>query len=101
MYLVVFRSRKRKDIDAEAYAADSAQMAKLARAQPGFISFKSFEAEDGETVAISEWSSEAAMHAWASHPEHDVIRKRGWDNYYEEYTLYSCNGPRVHHFDRS
>ena len=35
----------------------------LARAQPGFLSFKSYESEDGEFVAISEWASEAAVHA--------------------------------------
>jgi heme-degrading monooxygenase HmoA len=100
MFLVVFRSRKRADIDSAAYAADDARMEAMARAQPGFLSFKSFESEDGETVAISEWASEAAMHAWGSHPEHTAIQQRGRSEYYQEYTLF-VSEPEIRRFDRS
>jgi len=57
-------------------------------------------ADDGEIVAVSEWSSEAAVHAWGSHPEHAVIQLRGRAEYYQDYTLFACNGPRVHRFER-
>lgn len=60
MYLVVFRNRKRDDIDPAAYADDAAAMERLAQAQPGYLSFKSYVAEDGEVVALSEWTDEAA-----------------------------------------
>ena len=100
MFLVVFRNRKRVGIDAAAYAADAERMEAMARAQPGFLSFKSYQAEDGEIVAISEWASEAAVHAWGSHPEHAVIQQRGRDEYYEEYTLFACGDPSVHQFGR-
>ncbi|MCB2060771.1 MAG: antibiotic biosynthesis monooxygenase [Novosphingobium sp.] len=100
MYLVVFRNRKRPGIDAEAYAADAERMEALARAQPGFLSFKSYESEDGEFVAISEWASEAAVHAWGAHPEHSAIRQRGRSEYYQDYTLFSCAEPRVQRYDR-
>ena len=100
MFLVVFRNRKRAGIDAAAYAADAERMEVLASTQPGFLSFKSYQAEDGEVVAISEWASEAAVHAWGSHPEHAVIQQRGRGEYYEEYTLFSCVEPRVHQFER-
>ena len=101
MYLVVFRNRKHTDIDADAYAADAERMEALARMQPGFLSFKSYEAEDGEVVAISEWASEAAVHAWGSHPEHTAIQQRGRSEYYEEFTLFSCIEPSVHQFART
>jgi heme-degrading monooxygenase HmoA len=101
MFLVIFRNRKRSDIDAKAYAADAARMEALARTQPGFLSFKSFTADDHEVVAISEWSSEAAVHAWGSHPEHAAIQQRGRAKYYEDYTLLACDRPRAHHFDRN
>ena len=101
MFLVVFRNRKRRDIDAAAYAADAARMERLARSQPGFLSFKSYTAEDGEVVAVSEWSSEAAVHAWGTHPEHAAIQQRGREQYYRDYTVYSCSGPRVHEFEWS
>jgi heme-degrading monooxygenase HmoA len=100
MFFVVFRNRKRAHIDAAAYAADAARMETLARSQPGFLSFKSYTSDDGEVVAISEWSSEAAVHAWGSHPEHAVIQRRGRSDYYEDYTLFACNGPKIHRFER-
>lgn len=101
MFLVIFRNRKRLGIDEAAYCADARRMEALARSQPGFLSFKSYAAADGEIIAMSEWASEAAVHAWGSHPEHAVIQRRGRAEYYENYTLFSCNQPRVHGFDRS
>ena len=101
MFLVIFRNRKRPGIDEAAYRADAARMEALARAQPGFLSFKSYAASDGEVVAMSEWASEAAVHAWGSHPEHAAIQRRGRDEYYETYTLFSSNQPRGHGFDRN
>jgi heme-degrading monooxygenase HmoA len=100
MFLVVFRNRKRAGLDAETYAADAARMEALARQQPGFVSFKSYVADDGEIVAISEWSSEAAVHAWGSHPEHATIQQRGRDSYYRDYTLFACSDPQVRRFER-
>ena len=41
MFLVVFRNRKRADIDQAAYDAEAERMEELARTQPGFLSFKS------------------------------------------------------------
>lgn len=101
MFLVVFRNRKRPGIDAATYAADAARMEALARSQPGFLSFKSYVAADGEVVAISEWASEAAVHAWGSHRDHAMIQQRGRDAYYQDYTLFACSEPEVRRFDRS
>ncbi|MGE3691458.1 MAG: antibiotic biosynthesis monooxygenase [Novosphingobium sp.] len=99
MYLVVFRNRKKKGLDVEAYEADAARMLALAREQPGFLSFKSYTAEDGEVVAISEWASEAAAHAWGSDPEHGEVQRRGREAYYENYTSFACVDPRVSRFE--
>ncbi len=101
MFLVVFRNRKRMGLDEEAYEADAARMLALAKTQPGFLSFKNYLSEDGEVVALSEWGSEAAAHAWGSHPEHAEIQARGRRHYYESYTLFTAAGPHVSKFDRS
>lgn len=100
MFLVVFRNRKRADIDAATYAADAARMEALARAQPGFASFKSYTAEDGEVVALSEWASMAAARAWGQHPDHAQTQARGRAEYYADYTLYTADNPRTHRFER-
>jgi len=101
MYMNVFRSRKRADIDAAAYAEDAARMEALAREQKGFIAYRSYKAEDGETLSMSEWESEADARAWARNLDHAAVQGKGRADYYESYMVYSCDQPRVTTFDRS
>ncbi|MEO6041612.1 MAG: antibiotic biosynthesis monooxygenase [Croceibacterium sp.] len=98
MFLVVFRSRKRADIDQAAYEAEAAAMEALARAQPGYLSFKGYAADDGESVAVSEWTDEAAARAWGRVAEHRAVQARGRSAYYADYTLFACADPRIHRF---
>ena len=98
MYLVVFRNRKRPDLDAARYDADAERMAALAASQPGYLSFKSYTAEDGEVVAISEWESAAAARAWGRNADHAAVQALGRAAYYAAYTLFACDNPRVHRF---
>ena len=100
MFLVVFRNRKRADIDGAAYSADAQRMLDLARAQPGFVGFKSYVAEDGEVIALSEWADAEAARAWGSHPDHATTQARGRAEYYQDYTLFTCDNPRTHRFER-
>lgn len=100
MFLVVFRNRKRADIDRAAYGAESDRMEAMARRQPGFISFKSYQASDGEVVALSEWEDEDAALAWRKVAEHSAAQSRGRSEFYEEYTLFACKHPRIHRFSR-
>jgi len=100
MFLVVFRNRKRADIDAAAYSADAEAMEALARAQPGFLSFKSYTSEDGEVIALSEWQDEAAALAWRRVTAHAEVQAKGREHYYQSYTAFACNEPRVRHFER-
>lgn len=99
MFLVVFRNRKRAKTDAAAYAADADEMERLARAQPGYRSFKSYTAHDAEVVAISEWDDEASARAWGRLAEHRAVQHKGRDQYYADYTLFACADPRVHRFN--
>jgi len=98
MFLVVFRNRKRADMDEAAYAADAEAMATLASAQPGYRSFKAYAADDGEVVAVSEWNDEASARAWGRVAEHRTVQHKGRQDYYAEYTLFACPDPRVHRF---
>ena len=100
MYLVVFRNRKRADIDQAAYDAESVQMEQIARDQPGYRSFKSYVADDGETIALSEWDDEGSARGWGRVAEHAVAQANGRERYYASYTLYACADPRTHHFER-
>ena len=98
MYLVVFRNRKHDDMDHAAYQAQAERMERLARAQPGFISFKSYTADDGEAVAISEWADAASAKAWGRVAEHRTAQADGRRLWYAQYTLFGCDSPQVREF---
>lgn len=100
MFLVVFRNRKRADIDVAAYDAESDRMEALARDQPGYRSFKSYVADDGEFIALSEWDDEASARGWGRVAEHAVAQANGRERYYARYTLFACPDPRIHRFER-
>jgi heme-degrading monooxygenase HmoA len=98
MYLVVFRNRKRAGIDQAAYGEAAARMENLATSQPGFLAFKSYAADDGEVIALSEWADEASARAWGRQAEHLLVQGRGRDEWYADYTLFGCSNPRIHRF---
>lgn len=98
MYLVVFRNRKRIGIDRAAYDRQANRMEELAKAQPGYLSFKGYVADDGEGVAISEWQDEAAARAWGRDAEHLLAQSMGQKAWYAEYTLFACNDPHIRRF---
>jgi heme-degrading monooxygenase HmoA len=101
MYMNVFRSRKRGDMDAAAYAADAARMLEVAQGMKGFIAFRTYTADDGETLSMSEWETQDDAGAWARHAEHAMVQGRGRTDYYESYTVYSCADPEVRRFERA
>lgn len=98
MYLVVFRNRKRADIDLAAYQADAALMEAAAARQPGYLSFKTYTADDGEVVAVSEWTDEESARAWGREEEHRQMQAFSRAEYYASYTLFACASPRIHSF---
>jgi heme-degrading monooxygenase HmoA len=100
MFLVVFRNRKRADIDRAAYSAEAHAMEEMARRQPGFVSFKSYVGDDDEVIALSEWEDEDAALAWRRVAEHSAAQSRGRSEFYEEYILFACKHPRIHRFSR-
>ncbi len=51
-------------------------------------------------IALSEWEDEAAARAWGRVAEHRVAQQRGREAYYEDYTLFACESPRIHAFSR-
>ena len=97
MIVVIFKSRVREDC-LEEYYRKADEMAAIATSLPGFISYKTYTADDGERVSIHEWESAEHLAAWREHPAHKAMQQYGRDNYYEEYTLYVCDQPRESRF---
>jgi heme-degrading monooxygenase HmoA len=76
-------------------------MRALAEGMPGFISFKTFRAEDGERVSIIEFESEEALRAWREHPEHRTAQEIGRGAFYAEFRIQVCSIIRQYGFKRS
>ena len=55
---------------------------------------------DGEVIALSEWQDEAAALAWRRVAAHAEVQAKGREHYYQSYTAFACNEPRVRHFER-
>ncbi|MHB8341577.1 MAG: antibiotic biosynthesis monooxygenase family protein [Mycobacteriales bacterium] len=84
--VTVFRSRLRPDAGAQ-YAEVAGQMEALARGMPGFVDFKTFQAEDGERVSVITFDSRDAQQAWRDHPQHREAQRLGRERFYAEYTI--------------
>ncbi len=98
MYVTVFRSRLRPGVEAE-YRAEAEKMLELASAMPGFSSFKTFSAEDGERVSLVEFDSEETLRAWREHPEHRRAQQLGRERFYSEYAVQVCKQVRNSKFE--
>ena len=99
MVITIFRSRLRPEHRAE-YEHWAARIHALAVKTPGFISMKTFAAEDGERVSIVEFESEETMRAWRSQPNHKLAQELGRKLFYSEYHIQVCQPVRDYSFPK-
>lgn len=99
MLVAVFRTRVRAEVASE-YAEELERIWQIAKEQPGFISVKKFHGDDGEAISVQEWESPEDLQAWRDHPEHAEARRRGREEFYQDYTIYICDEPRKYEFSR-
>jgi heme-degrading monooxygenase HmoA len=101
MVIVVFRSRVRPDADLAALEAMGARMYELGSAMPGFVAYKDFVAEDGETLTLVEFETEAQLLAWRNHPEHLEVQARARAEFFSEYSITVSEPRRSYHFNQA
>jgi heme-degrading monooxygenase HmoA len=99
MIVVVFRARRTQEGEGERYADLLERMSELARAMPGYVSHKGYVAEDGERLTLFEWQSADTLRAWATHPDHIAVKKRGRQDFYMRYHLQVCELLRESRFN--
>ena len=90
MILTVFRNRLRPDADPE-YSKTAERMGALAVTMPGYVSHKTYTAEDGERLTLVEFADEASQRGWATQVEHRAAQNRGREAFYAEYRLQVCS----------
>jgi heme-degrading monooxygenase HmoA len=99
MVITLFRSRLRPEHEKE-YVEWATRMHELAVKTPGFISIKTFNAEDGERVSIVEFESEEAMRGWREQSDHRQAQELGRKLFYSEYRIQVCQPIRDYSFPK-
>ncbi len=100
MVIVLFGTELRADVDRAEYEERNRRMSELVEQMPGFISVKSYTADDGDRVVIARFESEEALDAWRFQPEHMEAQRRGREAYYESYWVQACTTIREYQFQR-
>ncbi|AWM02333.1 antibiotic biosynthesis monooxygenase family protein [Bradyrhizobium amphicarpaeae] len=99
--IVIGDLKMRDGASVEEHDRLGARMYDLVSRMPGFLSIKSFKADDGEEVTVFRFASEAALEAWRTHPEHVETMRRGHAEFYDSGFLQICKvirevGPFAH-----
>jgi heme-degrading monooxygenase HmoA len=93
MVVVVFRSRLKPGVEKEIEAL-GARMYELASRMPGYVSYREYQAADGEAVAIVEFESAETLKAWREHPEHRAAQAAGRERFFSSYRIQVCKVER-------
>lgn len=99
MILTVFRNRLNPEATQD-YNAMQPRITSLAKGMPGYVSHKTFVAEDGERVTLVEFDSAENHRAWAVHPEHIEAQKKGRSSFYLEYDIKVCEVIKTRSFKK-
>lgn len=103
MDMVLFRNRFRQGMEPEtlaAYEAEAEKMTALSEKSPGFISRKTYVAEDGERMVVVLFENPEATAAWRNHPEHRKAQALGRELFYEEYAVLAGPVSRAYEWKR-
>jgi len=103
MPVTLFWSRFRDDLDAfemDAYRKDAERVHALAQSAPGFVSIKTYQAEDGERLSVVIFETEAQQADFRRLTEHRAAQQRGRDSYYKSYRLMVCENLREYSWPR-
>ena len=99
MVITIFRSRLRPEHQ-DQYSQWAGRMEELAAKMPGFISIKTFKADDGERVSIVEFESEEAVRNWKEQSDHREAQELGRKAFYSEYRVQVCRPIRDYSFPK-
>lgn len=88
--IVIGDLKLRHDASIDEHNSLGERMYGLVTQMPGFLSVKAFKSEDGEELTVFRFSSEDALEAWRTHPEHVETMKRGHAEFYVSGFLQIC-----------
>ncbi len=90
-------SRLREDLGEQGlaeYQQHAAAISTRAEGFPGYVSRKTYTAEDGERLTVVQFESQEHQAAWRADPEHRAAQNMGREKYYQEYRVLICEPGR-------
>ncbi len=88
MIVVLFSVTVREEAKGPEYDETDERLYGIVSSMPGFVSYKSYTAEDGESIGVIRFESRAALEAWRDHPEHRAAQRRGREqHFYASYDI--------------
>ncbi|CAM3871988.1 JEMB protein [Bacillus luti] len=87
-YAVIFTSNLSNNTTNYSTVAD--KMEELAKQQPGFLGVESARDHSGLGITISYWESLEAIENWKQNALHKEAKKRGREQWYENFHLRIC-----------
>ncbi|WP_439019995.1 antibiotic biosynthesis monooxygenase family protein [Bacillus thuringiensis] len=87
-YAVIFTSNL--STDTTDYSTIAEKMEELAKQQPGFLGVESARDHSGLGITISYWESLDAIENWKQNALHKEAKKRGREQWYENFHLRIC-----------
>ncbi|OQR55783.1 antibiotic biosynthesis monooxygenase [Bacillus sp. CDB3] len=97
-YAVIFTSKLSSDTTD--YNIVSEKMEQLAQQQPGFLGVESARDNSGLGITISYWDSLEAIENWKKNALHKEAKKRGHEQWYENFHLRICLVEKEYKFHR-
>lgn len=97
-YAVIFTSNLSNDTTD--YNTVAGKIEELAKQQPGFLSVESARGNSGLGITISYWESLDAIENWKKNALHKEAKKRGREQWYENFHLRICLVEKEFKFQR-
>jgi heme-degrading monooxygenase HmoA len=98
MIVIVFRSRLNPNAAETGYSDMAQEMFERAQSAPGFISIKSFAADDGERMSLVYWKDAETLAAWRNDDRHRVAQAKGRSQWYQWYSIEVAEVTRASEF---
>lgn len=102
VYTLFFsRLREMSAAEREGYAEHAGVVRSVAETEhPGFVSQKTYVAEDGERLTVVVFRDAASQRSWKEDPVHREAQARGRADYYERYRIVICDEVRAYEWER-
>ena len=100
MVVILFRSRLTAQAGQD-YQELDAELERMVRDQPGYVTHKAYGAADGERLTLVWFQDQEALRAWKMQPRHLEAQRKGRERWYEFYEMEVAEIVRTSKFKRA